>query len=125
MRALANLIALILTLAIATVVVGWWSVPVVAGLWTLAAPRRAAVIYASFAGAAAWGTMLLLIARVGPVTAVDSLLAQIMNVPPHALIEFTVLYGALLAGSAALLAQSIRPHRYSGSREQGAGNRDA
>jgi len=63
-----------------------------------------------------------LIARVGPVAAVDSLLAQIMNVPPHALIELTVLYGALLAGSAALVAQSIRPP---GSRDQGTGNRGA
>lgn len=112
MRALANLVALILTIAIATVVVGWWTVPVIAGIWTLAAPRRAAVIYAAFAGAAAWGVTLLLIARVGPVGAVDGLLAQIMNVPPRTLIGLTLAYGALLAGSAALLAQAIRPAKF-------------
>lgn len=124
MRAVANLIALILTLSIATVVLGWWSVPVVAGVWTLAARRRAAVIYASFAGAAAWGSMLLVIARVGPVGAVDGLLAQIMHVPQHALIELTMLYGALLAGSAALLAQAIRPPG-AGNGDKEAGNKAA
>jgi len=112
MRALANLVALILTIAIATALVGWWSVPIVAGIWTLAAPRRAAVIYASFAGASAWGSMLLLIARGGPVGELNALLSQIMNVPGWGLIALTIAYGALLAGSAALIAQSIRPVRF-------------
>lgn len=121
MRALGNLVALVLTLAIATVVVGWWAVPLVSGIWTLAAPRRAAVLYASFAGAAAWGAMLLVIARGGPVGAVDALLARIMNVPSHTLTGLTLMYAALLAGSAALLAQALRPAAFSKYGGDGAG----
>ena len=112
MRALVNLVALALALALATVVVGWWTVPLVSGVWTLAAPRRAAVIYAAFAGAIAWGSLLTWTARVGPVGALDRLLAQVMNMPRGGVIGLTLLYAALLAGSAALLAQAFRPAKF-------------
>ncbi len=109
MRALVNLLALIVVLAVATVVAGWWAVPLVAGLWTLAAPRRAAVIYAAIAAAIAWGALLAWTSRIGPVGAVDGLLARIMNLPRGGLVGLSLFYAALLAGAAALLAQAIRP----------------
>lgn len=109
MRTAANLIALILTLAVATAIAGWWTVPVVAFVWTLASPRRAAVFYASFAGAVAWGSLLAWMARTAPVGAVDALMASIMDVPERAIIALTLAYAALLAGTAALVAQAIRP----------------
>ena len=109
MRTIRNLVALILTIAVATAIAGWWAVPLVSGMWTLAAPRRAAVIYAAFAGAAAWAALLIWAARAGPIGGVDALLTPIMNLPPRALIGLTLLYAALLAGAAALLAQAIRP----------------
>ncbi|HKS06696.1 MAG TPA: hypothetical protein VJR92_10320 [Gemmatimonadaceae bacterium] len=109
MRAVANLIAFTLTLIITTVFVGWWTVPVVAFVWTLATPRRAAVIYAAFAGAMAWGALLSWMSRTAPIGAVDSLMAQIMDVPQRSIVMLTLAYAALLAGSAALVAQSIRP----------------
>lgn len=111
MRALGNLITFTLALAVATVLVGWWAVPVVAALWTILTPRRAAVIYAAFAGAMSWASLLMLQARGGPVGAVDRLVAQLLNVPGRTLIVLTLLYAALLAGSAALLAQALRPAR--------------
>jgi hypothetical protein len=113
MRVFVNIVALVLTFSVATVLGGWWTVPLVSGLWTLAAPRRAAVLYATFAAVLAWGALLVWTARGGPVGAVDRLLAQIMNLPSHAMIGLTLLYAALLAGSAALLAQAIRPPTFS------------
>jgi hypothetical protein len=109
MRTLANLLALALVLALTTIVAGWWTIPIVSGLWTLAAPRRAAVLYAVAAGAIAWGALLLWTARAGPVGAVDTLLAQMLHIPPRALIGLTMLYASLLSGAAALVAQAIRP----------------
>jgi hypothetical protein len=81
MRALANFLALVFALSVATAVAGWWTVPLVSGLWTLAAPRRAAVIYAAFAGALAWASLLAWTARAGPVGALDRLLAQAIRPP--------------------------------------------
>jgi hypothetical protein len=109
MRALTNILALTLTLLVATVLVGWWTVPLIAGVWTLAAPRRAAVFYAAFAGASAWGALLVLRARDGGLARIDALLSQIMHAPGPLLIGLSVFYPALLAGAAALVAQSLRP----------------
>jgi hypothetical protein len=113
MRAIVNLVALILTLIVATVFVAWWAVPVVAFAWTLATPRRAAVFYAAFAGATAWGALLSWMSRSAPIGQVDALMAQIMDVPERSIVLLTLTYAALLAGSAALVAQSIRPPRSS------------
>ena len=109
MRAVVNVIALTLTLIVATVFVAWWTVPVVSFVWTLAAPRRAAVFYAAFSGAAAWGALLAWMSRSAPIGDVDALMSRIMDVPERSIVLLTLAYAGLLAGSAALVAQSIRP----------------
>ena len=109
MRALRNLLALTLTLAVATALGGWWAVPLVSAVWTLGAPRRAAVLYAAVAASMAWTALLFWTASGGAAGAIDDVLAQIMHLPVRAPIALTVAYGALLAGSAALVAQAIRP----------------
>jgi hypothetical protein len=102
-------IGLTIAIAIATVVLGWWTVPVVSAIWTLAMPRRGGVTLAAFSGATAWGVLLLIVRRDGPVGALDSILSAVLQMPPRAGIALTVLYAAVLAGSAALIAQSLRP----------------
>jgi hypothetical protein len=114
MRALIALIAflaLAALLVLATLAGGWWMVPVVSFLWTLVAPRRGNVIYASFAGALAWGAILMAVSREGSVPSVDHIVGSVMRVPGNALMGLTLLYAALIAGAAALIAQSIRPPR--------------
>lgn len=109
---LMNLLALALTIAIATTLVAWWTVPIVAAIWTVVYPRRGAVLYASVAGALSWGAMLLWTSRGGPVGHVDRILADIMGAPDRGLIILTITFAALLAGSAALVTQAVRPTVY-------------
>lgn len=109
MRAFGNLVAFILALAVATALVAWWVVPVVAFVWTIAAPRRGGVLYAAAAGGISWVAILLVVSRSGSVGAVDRLFASLMGMPSHTILALTVVYGALLSASAALLAQAIRP----------------
>jgi hypothetical protein len=109
MRILAAWIGLALVIAVTTALLGWWTVPVVSALWTLALPRRGGVIIAALSGAAAWGTLLLLLRRDGPVGEVDRVLSGTLQLPPGAAVGLTLAYAALLAGAAALVAQSLRP----------------
>ena len=100
---------LALVTALATVFAGWWTVPVIAAIWTLVAPRRGSVLSAALGAAVAWAALLAIAARSGPVAALADLMGQILNASAAAVIALTVAYGALLAGSAALVAQSVRP----------------
>lgn len=102
----------LLTIAITfgTALIGWWTVPIIAGAWTFAAPRRASVLGAAFAGALAWAFLLMITARAGPVGELADVLGQILGgFPGNSLFFLTASYAALLAGSAALLAQALRP----------------
>lgn len=108
-RFLRHTALLALVAALATVFVGWWTVPLVAGIWTLAVPRRGSALSAALAAAAAWSALLAIAARSGPIGGVADLMGQVLSVPPPAVITLTVAYGALLAGSAALVAQAVRP----------------
>lgn len=108
MRILAAWIGLALAIAVATAVAGWWAVPITSAVWTLALPRRGGVLIAAFSGAAAWGILLLLLRRDGPVGAVDRVLSGTLQLPPGGAIGLTLAFAGLLAGAAALVAQSIR-----------------
>jgi hypothetical protein len=102
----------ILTIALtfATALVAWWMVPVVAGTWTFASPRRASVIGAALAGGLSWALMLLVASRAGPVFELADVLGQTLGgFPGNSLLLLTAAYSSLLAGSAALLAQALRP----------------
>lgn len=92
-----------------TALAGWWAVPVIAGVWTLALPRRGGVLTATAAGAAAWAILLLIAARSGRVDDVALLVASILGTKSSAVYALTLLYGALLAGAAALVARAFNP----------------
>ncbi len=95
--------------AIATVLVAWWAVPVVVAVWTALLPRRGGVLTATAAGAAAWGGLLLFAARNGRIDDVAALLGAILGASAWSVVALTLLYGALLAGSAALVVRALIP----------------
>jgi hypothetical protein len=77
--------------------------------WTIVVPRRGAAISATLGAALAWTALLMVAAGGGPVVALAELLAQILSVSSAAVLTLTVAYAALLAGTAALLGQALRP----------------
>jgi hypothetical protein len=109
MKILATWFGQAMVIAVATVVAGWWTVPIVGALWAFVLPRRGGILIAVFSGAAAWGLLLLILRVKGPVGAVDRVLAGTLQMPPGAGVGLTLVFAALLAGSAAMVAQSLRP----------------
>lgn len=106
---------LVLTLAFAAAaVLGWWAIPATAALWGLLRPmaRRPALVAAA-AAALAWSAWLLVdgLSPRGDFSGLATRLAGIFSLPAPVLIALTVLFAALLAGSAAYLGGAISPAR--------------
>ncbi|MGQ0650205.1 MAG: hypothetical protein ACT4P7_21895 [Gemmatimonadaceae bacterium] len=101
-----HLVILALTIALGTVLLGWWAVPVLAALYGLVAreTRRPGLV-AAVAAAAAWGGYLSILSFGGaPVSRFAGDLAHAMSLPVWAPHLATMLFPALLAGPAAWLS---------------------
>ena len=106
------MIALLVTaLAVAalTWVVGWWGVVIAAllagvVLWR----RRGAAWLVALAAIVAWSALILTNAVGGRFATLASSIGGVMGVPPALLVIVTLLFGALLAWSAAVLGSEIR-----------------
>jgi hypothetical protein len=101
--------ALVLALAVATAVLGWWTVPVLAAAFGASrfAARRAWWI-AALAGSVAWALLLAVSSLQGPVAALADKLGGVFGLPGFAVIGLTLIFPAVLAGSAAELAAALR-----------------
>ena len=108
---------LLLTLAFAAAsALGWWAVPATAALWGILRPvawRPAR--FAAAAAALAWSGWLLAdgLSPRGDFSGLATRLAGIFSLSAPALIAITIVFAALLAGSAAYLAVAMMPARKS------------
>ena len=94
--------------AVATFAFGWWTVPALAALYSIAStnPKRART--AGLCALAGWGTLLLLDFAKGPVAEMGHRLGGVMGLPSIVLYVLTLLFPALLAWSAARLIPPLR-----------------
>jgi hypothetical protein len=97
----------------ATVVVGWWGTPVVGLIWGWWAARygrwhRAVAPVAAAGAVVAWAALLAWTAVRGPLRQLTDALGALTRVPGPLFIVATLLFGALLAWSAAALVDSRR-----------------
>ena len=108
MRSVAALVLLAAAFAIATAVLGWWAVPVVAAAWALVRrglPRSGAL--AAAGAALGWAALLAWAALRGPVGTLAGQLAGVFGVPAAALPLVALVFAALLAWSAAHLTSAL------------------
>lgn len=92
-----------------TMLLGWWSVVavgVVSGL--VSRPGRGAVLEAGVGAALGWAALLAWSAVSGPVWLLAQRVGPVFGLPGMALLALAVVFPALLAGSAALLAGELR-----------------
>jgi hypothetical protein len=94
--------------AVSTFAFGWWTVPALAALYSIAStnPKRART--AGLCALAGWGTLLLLDFAKGPVAEMGHRLGGVMGLPSIVLYVLTLLFPALLAWSAARLIPPLR-----------------
>lgn len=107
MLRLISWIVLILTFAALAMLLGWWAVPVVGCAWGLLANRRGAWRAAAGAAATAWA-VLLVASTVDALELLASQLGGSLRVPGLLIAALTLVFPALLAGSAAELAAVVR-----------------
>jgi hypothetical protein len=108
MRLTLTTLALAAAMALMTVLLGWWTVPVLGLLFGVFAPARGAASgMAALAGAAAWAFLLMSAAARGDVAAVATQMGNIMLVPWYAVVTATLLFPALLGWSSARLGEAV------------------
>jgi hypothetical protein len=106
---LLQIVLLSVAIALATTVVGWWAVPLMAVIWALVskADERPALV-ASLAAGLGWVLLLIWTAGEGPIKVLASRAAGVMGVSVFTLVFLTVLFPMALAWSAALLGKFTR-----------------
>lgn len=97
----------VVVMAVGTVLGGWWTLVVVAALWSVTIGGRPLLI--GLAGAGAWAVLLLIRGVQGPVLAVSDRVGGVLGAPGWAPIVITVLFAFLLAWSAAAGFQRTGP----------------
>jgi hypothetical protein len=100
--------------AVATILLGWWSaaaIGIVVGLVTPAGRR--AGLEAGASAALGWGAILAASAVSGPIWAVAQRVGPVFSVPAVGFLAVALVFPALLAGSAALVAADLR--RFTGA----------
>ena len=103
----SGLIALML--AAATILAGWWAVPIVACLGgLLLAPRAWDGARAALAAVIAWAAILAWTAATSPLAKLLHQLSSLMHLPGWALIAVTLVFPMGLAWSAWTLGRDVR-----------------
>jgi hypothetical protein len=102
------LLATALGVALLTWSLGWWGVVVAALVAGVVLWRRRGVAWlVALATITAWGALILVNSLGGRFATLASSIAGVMRVPPALLVIVTLLFGALLAWSAAVIGSEI------------------
>ena len=105
---LAFWLLLVVLIALGTVIVGWWTVPVIAAAYGLVFPDKRHWLSTALAGVVAWGVLLDITWFQGPVLELAGKVGGILSLPAPAFIALTLIFPALLAGSAGELTAAAR-----------------
>ena len=109
MRSMILWFVLLVVFALATAALGWWTVPIVAAAWGLTRPSGSSGWWtAALVASASWAVLLVATAMRGPVVELASVVGGIFELPGFAMIFLSLIFPALLAGSAAELSAVLR-----------------
>jgi hypothetical protein len=104
---MAALLATALGVAMLTWLLGWWGVVLAALVAGAVLQRRGAAWLVALAAVVAWGALLAANALGGRFSSLATSLGGVLRVPAVALMAVTLLFGALLAWSAAVVGVEI------------------
>jgi hypothetical protein len=109
-------LALTACFAAATIVAGWWGIPMVglaAGVWAARHGSRltGTASVAAVSAVSAWAGLLAWTAMRGPLSTLIATLGQLVGVPGSMLILLALCFAAILAWSAALAGTAVGQKR--------------
>jgi len=108
MMQLARLVLLATAFAIATAVVGWWAVPIVAAVYAaISVAQRGSALLTGIAAMIGWGALLAVTASRGPVGTLAAELGGVLNLNSAGVYAVTIAFPGLLAISAAIVARAV------------------
>ncbi len=108
MRASIGFACLVAAFAAATVVIGWWALPILGVVWgVIARDRPRPVTTAALAAALGWLVILAWASTQGPVGSVARQVAAVMSLPGPVLLFIVLLFAAVLSGAAAEIGRFV------------------
>jgi hypothetical protein len=108
MNRLIPWLVLVEVIALVTAIVGWWTVPILAAVYALIYPDRKHWLSTALAGLCGWGLLIDITWFQGPVFELAGKVGGALGLPGAAFVLLTLIFPALLAGSAAELAAAVR-----------------
>ena len=98
--------------AVATFVLGWWAIPLVAAIYAvMSSAQRGSAVLSGIAAMLAWGALLAITAAQGPVGTLAGELGGVLKLSSIAVYAVTIAFPGLLAVSAAVVARALTPER--------------
>lgn len=104
---ISALLATALGVAMLTWLLGWWGVVIAALVAGALLQRRGAAWLVALAAVVAWGALLAANALGGRFSALAASIGGVLRVPAAMLMVVTLLFGALLAWSAAVVGGEV------------------
>lgn len=112
MNALPRVLLVALAVAVGTVVLDWWAVPIVGLVWGLVAPPNTRPVTTAGLGAAlGWLVLLGWMGLHGPIVALAGKTGAVLGIGGWGLLGAAVLYPTLLGAAAAGLGAAARARR--------------
>jgi hypothetical protein len=112
MMLFTRIVLLATAFAVATFVLGWWAVPLVAAVYAgISVQQRGSALLSAFAAMVGWGALLAITASRGPVGTLATELGGVLNIKPIGVYVVTIAFPGLLAVSAAVVTRAIASAR--------------
>lgn len=109
----SRIVLLAAAFALATAVLGWWAVPLVAAVYAASVARarsgvqQGSAVAAGISAMLGWSALLSIAAARGPVGTLATELGGILRLPTFGVYAMTIAYPGLLAISAAVVARAL------------------
>ncbi len=108
-RSVLRITLLLLAFCLATILAGWWCLPVLGLIWGGISEKVERPVATAAAGAAGgWALLLIWDAFRGPVLELASTVGEVLSLPGPMVLGLSLLFPAAVAGSCTLLAYEIK-----------------
>ena len=112
MMQFSRFVLLATAFALATFVIGWWAVPLVAAVYAaITTQQRSSALVSGISAMLGWGALLAITASRGPIGTLATELGGVLQIKPMGVYAITIAFPGLLAISAAVVSRAVFSNR--------------